>query len=482
MINRLFAHHAWLPQGWECDVLIEWDDTGSLQQVTPGQTPAPDDEVVQVVLPGMINLHSHSFQRAMAGMTEKTGHGQNGQNGQNGSSGPDSFWTWRDLMYRFVDFITPEHLNAIAAQLFVECLRHGYTSVCEFHYVQRQPDGAWYPRRAHMAEQIIGAALHSGIGITMLPVLYSYANFGAVPLRPEQKRFYTDVPQVLQLVQELELHRSPQVEIGVAPHSLRAASIAQIAQLLAAMPPERPVHMHIAEQVQEVNDCVAWSGRRPLALLDEQLGLNHQWCLIHATHVSAAEIHSLARSGAVLGLCPSTEANLGDGVFPLRDYLTQCAALGVSARFGIGSDSHMGSSPVEELRWLEYGQRLTLQQRNVAAPAYQSRVADYLWQQSASAGAQACGRRVGSLAAGKRADLIVLDEQHPTLFDLDHDDLLARFLFCGNDNLVRDVMTGGHWRVRGGRHIEQETIALAFKQTLCQLRELTRAHPSRAGK
>ena len=457
MSNTLFARHAWLPDGWANDVHLEWDQHGTLQAVRPDAVPEPQQQIEEFVLPGMINLHSHSFQRAMGGLTEKAG------------DSPDSFWTWRDLMYRFARAITPEHIAAIAAQLFSECLRHGYTSICEFHYIHRQPDGAWYPRMAHTAERIIDAAQQSGIGLTMLPVLYSYANFGEQPLRNEQNRFHTDVPQILQLVQALEVHRNAQVEVGVAPHSLRAASIAQIRELLRAMPPGRPVHIHIAEQIKEVNDCISFSGKRPVELLFDEIGFDERWCLVHATHLTQQEVETLAKSGAVAGLCPTTEANLGDGLFELPVYLA------LQGRFGIGSDSHVSSSPVEELRWLEYGQRLSHQRRNMTVLPEQKQVAEVLWQQALRGGAQASGRRVGSLEPGKRADLLVLESDHPNLFDAEHEDLLARLLFCGNDNLVRDVMVGGEWKVRFGRHIEQATIAANYKQALLQLRKLRAA-------
>lgn len=457
MKNSLFARHALLPDGWANDVYLEWDDSGNLVKVDVEAIPELDAQIEQIVLPGMVNLHSHSFQRAMGGLTEKAG------------DGPDSFWTWRDLMYRFARSITQEHVLAIAAQLQVECLRHGYTSICEFHYIHRQPDGAWYPRMAQLAERVIEAAQESGIGLTMLPVLYSYANFGEQPLRAEQNRFQTGVAEILQLVNALEVHRCGQVEIGVAPHSLRAASVAQIRELLHALPPDRPLHIHIAEQIKEVNDCIAWCGKRPVELLASEIGLSERWCLVHATHLTDSEVTSIATSAAVAGLCPSTEANLGDGLFELPAYLAQ------HGRFGIGSDSHVSTSPVEELRWLEYGQRLSYQRRNMTTLAGQKQVADVLWQQALLGGAQASGRAVGALVPGKRADLLVLEADHPNLFDCEHSDLLARFLFCGNDNLVRDVMVGGQWKVRFGRHIDQARIAANYKKTLNQLRQLNQS-------
>ncbi|MYM70005.1 formimidoylglutamate deiminase [Pseudoduganella sp. FT55W] len=451
-MSKLFARHALLPDGWAKDVLIAWDAAGSIVAVTAG---APDAGVerVEYALPGMINLHSHSFQRALGGRTEKAGDSK------------DSFWTWRELMYRFARNITPEHIEAIAAQLFSECLRHGYTSLCEFHYVQRAPDGAMYPRPAETAERVIAAARLTGIGMTMLPVLYSYSGFGEMPLKPEQQRFRTDAQDVLRIVEALEPLRDAQTEVGVAPHSLRAASVEQITEVLATLPKARPVHIHIAEQMAEVQQSLDWSGRRPVQWLLENLNVDQRWCLIHATHLTDAEVSGIARSGAVAGLCPTTEANLGDGLFPLESFLAQDGV------FGIGSDSHVSQSAVEELRWLEYGQRLQHQRRNIAVSDAQRNVGDFLWQGALRGGAQAAGRPVGALAPGLRADIVVLDDAHPNMFGLALDEVLGSLVFSGNDNLVKDVMVGGQWVVRNQQHVAQQAIAARFKQTLAELRE-----------
>jgi formimidoylglutamate deiminase len=453
-MTALFARHALLPQGWRRDVLLEWDSRGDLVAVRAGETPRLGVARAEYVVPGMVNLHSHAFQRALGGLTEKAG------------EGPDSFWTWRELMYRFAARITPEQVEAIASQLYSECLRHGYTSVCEFHYIQRDPHGGAYARPAEMAERVAAAAQHAGIGITLLPVLYSYAGFGEQPLKPEQQRFRTDVAQVLRIAEALEPLRGGQLEVGAAPHSLRAASAGQIRELAASLPAARPLHIHVAEQQAEVEQSVAYSGARPVRYLMEQAAIDKRWCLVHATHLDAGEVSMLAESGAVAGLCPTTEANLGDGIFPLQPYIE------AGGRFGIGSDSHVSQSPVEELRWLEYGQRLAHQRRNVAATAGQRDVAQYLWQASLEGGAQASGRRVGALEAGRRADLLVLDSAHPNMEGLHEEDVLGRLVFCGNDNLVRDVLVGGHWVVQGGRHMAQDAIAGRYRQAVHQLREV----------
>jgi formimidoylglutamate deiminase len=451
-MSSLFARHALLPDGWHDDVLVEWDDSGAITAVTAGAQQG-GSAAARFVIPGMVNLHSHSFQRALAGMTEKAGEGQ------------DSFWTWRDLMYRFAHNITPQHMEAIAAQLYVECLRHGYTSVCEFHYIQRDPNGEMYvPRPAETAHRVIAGARTAGIGITMLPVLYTHSGFGELPLKAEQLRFRTDARDVARIIDALECERSAQVEVGVAPHSLRAASIGEIWRVLDAMPQGRPVHIHIAEQQAEVEQSLAFSGRRPVRYLLDEIRVDQRWCLVHATHLEADEIAGIASSGAVVGICPTTEANLGDGLFPLTQFMQ------AGGRFGIGSDSHVSQSPVEELRWLEYGQRLAHQRRNISVDGSERNVGDYLWQRALEGGAQASGRPVGQLAPGKRADLLVLDDDHPNLYGIERADALGAFIFSGNDNLVRHVMCGGQWVVRDGRHAQQDAVAQRFKETVAELR------------
>jgi formimidoylglutamate deiminase len=329
----------------------------------------------------MINLHSHSFQRALGGRTEKAGDSK------------DSFWTWRELMYRFARNITPEHIEAIAAQLFSECLRHGYTSLCEFHYVQRAPDGAMYPRPAETAERVIAAARLTGIGMTMLPVLYSYSGFGEKPLKPSSS---VSAPTRRMCCASwkrwsrcaMRRPKSAWRRIRCARRrSGRSGSAGDAAKA-------RPVHIHIAEQMAEVQQSLDWSGRRPVQWLLENVDVDQRWCLIHATHLTDDEVSGIARSGAVAGLCPTTEANLGDGLFPLESFLAQGGV------FGIGSDSHVSQSAVEELRWLEYGQRLQHQRRNIAVSDAQRNVGDFLWQGALRGGAQAAGRPVGALAPG----------------------------------------------------------------------------------
>ena len=454
-MRALFARHALLPDGWRRDVLLEWDAHGDLTRVEAQATAPLGVPRADHVLPGMVNLHSHAFQRALGGLTEVAG------------EGPDSFWTWRDLMYRFAARITPGQIEAIAAQLFAECLRHGYTSVCEFHYLQRAPGGEAYARPAETAERVAAASHATGMGLTLLPVLYSHAGFGEQPLKPEQRRFRTGVDDILGIVDALSPLRGGQLEVGAAPHSLRAATIAQIRELSAALPQGRPLHIHIAEQQGEVEQSLAYCGKRPVEYLMDQVAVDERWCLVHATHLNDQEVQATARSGAVAGLCPTTEANLGDGLFPLRPFID------AGGRFGIGSDSHVSQSPVEELRWLEYGQRLQHQRRNVAFTSQQRDVGQYLWQAALRGGAQAAGRKVGALAVGLRADLLVLDDSHPNLDGVRDEEVLGRFLFCGNDNLVRDVLCGGRWVVQGGRHVAQDAIARRYRDAVNELREVS---------
>jgi formimidoylglutamate deiminase len=452
--QSIYAKNALLPSGWTSNVRLHWNAQGDFTQIELNAVATAYEVQHGFVSPGMTNLHSHAFQRAMAGMTEIAG------------EGPDSFWTWRDLMYRYALAISPEQMQAIAAQLYSECLRHGYTSVCEFHYVHRAPNGEFYADIAETSKQVIAAANNTGMGITMLPVLYSFADFKQLPLREDQRRFNTNVDQILQIIQALEAQRSAQVEVGVAPHSLRAASTDQIRELVAGLPSARPIHIHIAEQMREVNACIAATGKRPVELLFDTQTVDERWCLVHATHLNQQEVASMAASQSVAGICTSTEGNLGDGFFELPDYI---AAQG---RFGIGTDSHASQSVVEEIRWLEYGQRLKAQGRNIASVKGQRRVADFLWQQCLQGGAQASGRKVGQLQTNHRADFIVFDDQHPNLQGLGVADVLSSVVFTGNDNLIRDVYVGGQQVVTAGRHREQAQINANYVACMQQLRQL----------
>ncbi len=455
--SSLFAERALLPDGWARDVLFEIARDGALATVTTGATPGAAPRAGGVVLPGMPNLHSHAFQRAMAGLAERAGPGE------------DSFWTWREVMYGFVERLTPEQVEAIAAQVYVEMLKAGYTAVGEFHYLHYDPEGRPYADRAEMSHRTIAAARTAGIGITQLPVLYGFADFGGQEAQPSQRRFLHDPDAFLRLVEALigDTRGDPNVRIGIAPHSLRAVThdtLAAAGDGLRTLDSEAPIHIHVAEQQNEVRDCIAWCGLRPVEWLLRNAAVDRRWCLVHATHVTGEEVRSLAESGAVAGLCPTTEANLGDGVFPSVAYLEAGGA------FVFGSDSHVSVSPIEELRWLEYGQRLTARRRNLLARGQETpSVGARLFEDALAGGAQALGRPIGRLAPGARADLLVIDPERPNLYGRSEDLFLDALVFAGNDNPVTGVMAGGDWVVRDGHHLREDEILAAYKIAVAEL-------------
>ena len=445
-----FASRALLPTGWAHNVRLEVDAHGQLAQVTPN---ADSDGCLRLhgdVVPGMPNLHSHAFQRAMAGLAEVAGNPQ------------DSFWTWRDLMYRLVQRLTPEQVGVIARQLYIEMLKGGYTQVAEFHYLHHTPEGKAYADRGEMTGRLSEAALQAGIGMTLLPVLYSYAGFGAQPAQAGQRRFIQSAESYLEQQQVIarQLAGQPLQNQGLCFHSLRAVELGQMQQILAASDQTLPVHIHIAEQQKEVNDCLAWSGQRPVAWLYEHLSVDSRWCLVHATHLDREELEQLARSKAVAGLCPTTEANLGDGIFPGDSYLHH------QGRWGIGSDSHVSLNVVEELRWFEYGQRLRDQRRNRLTTPEQPAVADVLYQQALRGGAQACGTATGKLVVGYRADWLVLDGDDPYLASAPDASILNRWLFAGGKEQIRDVFVAGRQVIEQGRHALQQQSSAEFLQVL----------------
>ncbi|ATM78864.1 formimidoylglutamate deiminase [Serratia fonticola] len=445
-----FASRALLPTGWAHNVRLDVDAHGQLVQVTPNADPDGCLRLHGDVVPGMPNLHSHAFQRAMAGLAEVAGNPQ------------DSFWTWRDLMYRLVQRLTPEQVGVIARQLYIEMLKGGYTQVAEFHYLHHTPEGKAYADRGEMTGRLSEAALQAGIGMTLLPVLYSYAGFGAQPAQAGQRRFIQSAESYLEQQQVIarQLAGQPLQNQGLCFHSLRAVELGQMQQILAASEQTLPVHIHIAEQQKEVNDCLAWSGQRPVAWLYEHLPVDSRWCLVHATHLDREELEQMARSKAVAGLCPTTEANLGDGIFPGDSYLHH------QGRWGIGSDSHVSLNVVEELRWFEYGQRLRDQRRNRLTTPEQPAVADVLYQQALRGGAQACGTAIGKLAVGYRADWLVLDGDDPYLASAPDASILNRWLFAGGKEQIRDVFVAGRQVIEQGRHALQQQSSAEFLQVL----------------
>ena len=436
------AGQLWRGDGWQADDGFGLSPAGALLDA-PAEAAA---SLGQWVLPGMPNLHSHAFQRAMAGLAERR------------SKADDSFWSWRETMYAFAAAINPEQLKAIATQLYVEMLKAGYTRVCEFHYLHHQPDGTPYAQPEAMSLALIEAARDAGIGLTLLPVLYVSGGFDGRALSARQRRFGHSVESYLRLLEALRAHAGDDVRVGIALHSLRAVPPQALADVLASpLAQAGPIHIHIAEQIGEVQDCLAIRGARPVEWLFEHADVDRRWCLVHATHLTEAETAQLAHSGAVAGLCPTTEANLGDGLFPLAAFLDAGGTL------GIGSDSHISISPVEELRWLEYGQRLLSRHRNIAARQQGGSVGETLWRAALAGGAQASGVPVGELRAGARADLIVLDDGSPLLAARDTRSLIDSFLFSGNTPLVRDVMVGGRWQVRDFKHRDEEGIAARYR-------------------
>ncbi|MDR5808238.1 formimidoylglutamate deiminase [Caballeronia sp. LZ019] len=454
-MNLFFADHARLPDGWRRDVLIEWNDDGALVRVEADSTaPAGVERAKGPVLPGMPNLHSHAFQRAMAGLTEYR------------ASAADTFWSWRDLMYRFAAKIEPGVLADIAHWLYIEMLKAGYTSVCEFHYVHHANDGGPYANRAELAERVVDSAERAGIGITMLPVLYQYSGFGNAAPRDDQRRFINTPDSLLHLLDTLAQARpeNGSRRYGVAPHSLRAVSGESLAALLEGFDARfdrGPVHIHVAEQLAEVDACIAQTGQRPVQWLLDRFDVDARWCLVHATHIDAAELQRLAASRAVAGLCLTTEANLGDGVFPARDYLD------AGGRIGIGSDSHVGVDWRSELRLFEYGQRLWRRERNVLASAESSRPADRLFDAALDGGASASGRRIGALAAGMRADWIVLDEAHAGIGGHPCESWLSSAVFCEHgETPIRDVFTSGRKVIDARRHAGEEAALGRYREAV----------------
>ena len=445
----LWARHALLPEGWARDVRLGVRE-GRFAAVEPGVAAVAGDTRVDILVPGIGNLHSHAFQRGMAGLSE--------------TGGGDSFWSWRDLMYRFLDRLTPEAMQAIAAQAYMEMLEAGFTRVGEFHYLHHDIDGGAYADRAEMAGRIAQAAGETGIGLTLLPVFYAQAGFGGLAPQPAQRRFLNDLDGFAELLAGCRAHLAPlgDAVLGLAPHSLRAVTPAQLAALLDMG--AGPVHIHIAEQVGEVDACLAWSGQRPVAWLLDHAPVDPRWCLVHATHVDQGERSGIAARGAVAGLCPITEANLGDGVFPLPEFIAE------GGRFGIGSDSNVLINAAEDLRLLEYGQRLTRRARNVAAGEGTHSTGRILFEAAVAGGAQALGVS-GGLCVGAPADGVSLDADHPALRARAGDAWLDSWLFAARSGGVDGVWRRGRQLVAGGRHLHRTRISANYGAALdCVLR------------
>ena len=448
---RIFAEHALMPEGWQADVAVSVSG-GKIARVETNAQAESSDVRVKALLPALSNLHSHTFQRGMAGMTEVRG------------ASRDSFWTWREVMYRFIDHLTPSQIEAIAAMAFVEMQETGYAAVAEFHYVHHQPGGAHYNNVAELSERIFAAATATGIGLTHLPVLYAYGGAGEKPLAGGQLRFGNDAVSYEALhaaIVDAAKAMPDDTVVGFAPHSLRAVN-PQMLRALAAQRSSGPVHIHIAEQTKEVEDISAWLGAHPVEWLMANLPVDPRWCLIHATHMNKSEILAVAKSGAVAGLCPVTEANLGDGIFNGRDYLAANGA------FGVGTDSNVRISLPQELSTLEYSQRLRDRERNVLLNGPGS-TGENIYRLAAKGGAQALGRDSGEIAVGRLADLAALDTDHPALCALKPEQYLDGWTFAAPDGVVSDVWSAGRHSVQSGRHVRREAVVAKYRSAMRDL-------------
>jgi len=449
-----WAPLAWIDGQWQRRVLMEVDGQGRWMSFTPEVDAPPHAQRLQGhVLPSLVDAHSHAFQRAFAGLAERR------------DSASDDFWSWRDRMYGCALRVTPEQLRAIGAQLYLELLRGGYTQVSEFHYLQHQPDGAAYPDELAMSWALADAAADAGLGLTMLPVLYAHAGFAQTGLREDQRRFATDAGWIWRASQRINAAGRPLLNAGVALHSLRAAHAEDIRELQALVgDADVPIHIHISEQQQEVRDCMAATGQRPMQWLCNAFAPDARWQLVHATHSTPEEIEAVAASGAGVVICPGTEGNLGDGLCDLRGWLN--AGVPVS----LGSDSHVTRGWVEELRWLEYGQRLGLQQRNVAAaPDREPSTAARLFEASRAGSAAPAGFASWGLTTGARADFLVLDVQHSGLLGMPASHLLDALVFATQGEAISDVFVAGRQVLAGGRHVDQDRINGRFAQAMKEL-------------
>jgi formimidoylglutamate deiminase len=450
--RTIHAAQALLPEGWANGVRIVFDESG-IAAVEPGTEPGRDDERVEALLPTIANLHSHAFQRAMAGLTEVRG------------PQADSFWTWREQMYRFGLKMNPDQAQAVATLLYVEMLEAGFGRVGEFHYLHHAPDGSHYDDIAEMARRIVAAASATGIALTLLPVFYAHSTFGGATPSDGQRRFINGLDDFAALLESSREAASglPGAVVGVAPHSLRAVTPDELGHV-AAMAQGAPIHMHVAEQQLEVKDCIAWSGARPVEWLLANQPVDERWCLIHATHMTEGETRALAATGAVAGLCPLTEGNLGDGIFQGPVFAS------AGGRYGIGSDSNIQIDLAAELRQLEYAQRLGNRARNVMARSGGS-TGRSLFDAALAGGAAALGAPTSGIAAGQTADFFSLDTGHPTMQGLSGDAILDAFVFAAAGR-VDDVWVGGRRLVEGGRHVLRGEAERAYRQAMRELQSV----------
>lgn len=448
MAKAIFAREALLHDGWATNVRVTLAGA-FIASVTRGAAPQASDTQVAALIPGLPNLHSHAFQRGMAALAERRG------------PSADSFWTWRDMMYRFALGLTPEGMQAIAEMAYVEMLEAGFTRVGEFHYLHHDRDGRAYADPAELSRRILAAATSTGINLTHLPVFYAHSDFGDAAPNDGQRRFIHDLDAFARLTETMRGAISrPLDRLGIAPHSLRAVTGAELDALRQAHP-DGPIHIHISEQMREVNDSLAHSGQRPVDWLLTHQPVDARWCLIHATHLTEAERRGLAASGAVVGLCPITEANLGDGLFPAVDYLAE------GGRLGIGTDSNVEITAAGELRLLEYGQRLFHRQRNLLAGGEGS-TGGALVRAGLAGGAQALGAPPPAIAAGAPADLVALTDA--ANLPARGDRLLDRWIF-GRDASVAEVWASGEHMVTAGRHVHREAVLHRYRAAIRDILE-----------
>ena len=464
MVRTFRLESALLPQGWVRDARVSVGDDGVIGRIdipaaaaagSGDGSEAGAEQIRGFVIPGMSNAHSHAFQRGMAGNTEFR------------LSAQDSFWTWRQAMYALANRISPEDLKVLAAQLFIEMLKSGYTAVAEFHYIHRGLDGETYAGANALWDAVTAAADETGIALTFLPTLYQTSDFGAAPLKREQMRFALETDQFLRAVEARlrgEARRDSRLNrTGAAFHSLRAVPLPVLeraARALRGMSADLPLHIHVAEQVKEVEACIAHTGRRPVELLLDTGLLDRHWCLVHATHSTAAELEGIADAAASVCVSITTEANLGDGYFDAARFLK------LGGRMCVGSDSQSTVSPAEELRWMEYQARLRKRRRAVLADRKESHVGTRLWAGAARDGARAIGQPAGVIEVGARADWVVLDGDHASMVGTADDGALDHLVFAGASAAIRDVMVGGRWAIKDGRHALEPELAASFRELM----------------
>lgn len=438
-------------QGWQDNVTVEVDARGMISAIATGARDGTN--VNGIAIPAMPNVHSHAHQRFMLGLAEKAG------------PGADSFWTWREVMYGFALKLGPEDLEAVAAQLYMEMVKSGFSVVGEFQYLHHQPDGTPYDNEAELSLRCLAAAEQAGIAITLLPTLYNFGGFGGQPSVAGQGRFVNGAERYLRIYETLRKASAshPLRRLGISPHSLRAVTIDLLKEVSNGIDPLSPIHIHVAEQTKEVDDCLAWSAKRPVDLLLDSFEVSPRWTAIHATHMTEAETRRLAQSGCIGGLCPTTEANLGDGIFPAVQFLKDGGAI------AIGSDSHISVSPAEDIRMLEYSQRLRDRTRNALAGGPGQSTGRTLFDAVCRGGAQSMTQPVGAIAVGKRCDIAVLDGDHPALIGRARDDALDSWIFSGGNPSVKDMIAGGAHVVKDRAHVREAEITGNFRAALRRL-------------